>query len=91
MKSHGIVGLGIFKAGSIAIYIQLAGERDFRSEHSDVTNIRHMTPRISNRNTRFGRRGHASVQRLCMFSKLPFVRLYAKQYQGLTVSDDASD
>jgi hypothetical protein len=31
------------------------------------------------------------VQRLCMFSKLPFVRLYAKQYQGLTVSDDTSE
>ena len=86
-----MVGLGIFKAGSIAIYIQLAGEGDFRSERGDVTDNAHMTPRISNHDTRFGGRGHASSQRLCMFSKLPFIRLYAKRYQGLTVSDDASD
>jgi hypothetical protein len=43
MESHVMVGLGIFKAGSIAIYIQLAGEGDFRSERGDVTDNAHMT------------------------------------------------
>jgi hypothetical protein len=81
-----MVGLGMFKAGSIAIYIQLAGEGDFRSERGDVTIDGRMTPRISNRNTRFGRRGHASVQRLYVFSELPFVRLYASSTKGPIVS-----